>query len=59
VWGCDAVKDRQKLKALIGVIFEGQNLYARLSALNNLRFSCWLFDIPESRIAEVVELVHP
>jgi ABC-2 type transport system ATP-binding protein len=58
VAGCDVVKDRQRLKALIGVVFEEQNLYDRLSALNNLRFSCWLYNIPESRIDEVLEQVH-
>lgn len=56
--GCDVVKERQRLKALIGVVYEGQNLYDRLSALNNLRFSCWLYNVLESRIAEVLELVH-
>jgi ABC-2 type transport system ATP-binding protein len=58
VAGCDAVKDRQRLKELIGVVFEEQNLYERLSAANNLRFSCWLHNLPLSRINEVLDLVH-
>jgi ABC-2 type transport system ATP-binding protein len=57
VAGCDVVKDRVQLKELIGVVFEEQNLYERLSARNNLRFNCWLYDLPESRIDEVLDLV--
>jgi ABC-2 type transport system ATP-binding protein len=57
VAGCDIVKDRVRLKELIGVVFEEQNLYERLSARNNLRFNCWLYNLPESRIDEVLDLV--
>ena len=46
------------MKELIGVVFEEQNLYERLSAVNNLRFSYWLYNLPESRVDEVLELVH-
>lgn len=58
VAGCDVVKDRARLKRLVGVVFEEQNLYERLSATNNLRFNCWLYDLPETRIDEVLEIVH-
>lgn len=58
VAGCDVVKDRAKLKALIGVVFEDQNLYERLSGRDNLRFSCWLYGLPESRADEVLALVN-
>jgi ABC-2 type transport system ATP-binding protein len=57
VAGCDVVKDRVRLKERIGVVFEEQNLYERLSARNNLRFNCWLYNLPESRIDEVLDLV--
>jgi ABC-2 type transport system ATP-binding protein len=57
VAGCDVVKDRARLKERIGVVFEEQNLYERLSARNNLRFSCWLYHLPEKRIEEVLDLV--
>jgi ABC-2 type transport system ATP-binding protein len=57
VAGCDVVKDRARLKGLIGVVFEEQNLYDRLSARNNLRFNCWLYELPESRVDEVLDLV--
>lgn len=55
---CDVVRERQQLKAHIGVVPEEQNLYERLSARNNLRFSCWLYNLPESRADEVLDLVH-
>lgn len=58
VAGCDVVKQREQLKALIGVVFEDQNLYERLTARDNLRFSCWLYDLPDSRIDEVLDLVN-
>ncbi len=55
---CDVVRDRARLKERIGVVFEDQNLYERLSARLNLEFSCWLYDLPKQRIDEVLELVH-
>jgi ABC-2 type transport system ATP-binding protein len=58
VAGCDVVKERTQLKELIGVVFEEQNLYERLSARLNLEFSCWLYGLPESRIDEVLDLVR-
>lgn len=58
VAGCDVVKDRAQLKERVGVVFEEQNLYERLSAGNNLRFNCWLYGLPDSRIDEVLDLVH-
>ncbi len=58
VAGCDVVKDRARLKERIGVVFEEQNLYERLSASSNIRFNCWLYNLPESRIDEVLDLVH-
>ncbi len=58
VAGCDVVKDRAQLKERIGVVFEEQNLYERLSARLNLEFSCWLYGLPKSRADETLELVH-
>ena len=58
VAGCDVVKDRAQLKERIGVVFEEQNLYERLSARLNLEFSCWLYGLPKSRTDETLELVH-
>lgn len=58
VAGYNVVKERQQLKKRIGVVFEDQNLYDRLSARMNLEFACWLYNIPKSRIDEVLELVR-
>jgi len=58
VAGCDVVKDRPKLKERIGVVFEDQNLYERLSARDNLRFNCWLYNLPEKRADDVLDLVR-
>jgi ABC-2 type transport system ATP-binding protein len=58
VAGCDVVRDHQRLKENIGVVPEEQNLYERLSARSNLHFSCWLYNLPESRAEEVLDLVR-
>ena len=58
VAGCDIVKDHASLKERIGVVFEDQNLYERLSARLNLEFSCWLYGLPKQRVDEVLELVR-
>lgn len=58
VAGCDVVRERARLKQRIGVVFEDQNLYERLSARLNLEFSCWLYGLPKSRVDEVLELVR-
>ncbi len=57
VAGCDVVKERALLKQRIGVVFEDQNLYERLSARLNLEFSCWLYGLPKQRVDEVLTLV--
>ena len=58
VAGYDVVKERSRLKAHIGVVFEEQNLYERLSARLNLEFACWLYSVDVKRIDEVLDLVH-
>jgi len=57
VAGCDVVRERAQLKARIGVVFEEQNLYDRLSARLNLEFSCWLYGVEKQRVDEVLNLV--
>src|SRR5579875_2374462 len=57
VAGCDVVYQGQQLKQRIGVVFEEQNLYERLSARLNLEFSCWLYGLPRQRVDEVLTLV--
>ena len=58
VAGCDVVRQRTQLKQRIGVVFEEQNLYDRLSARQNLAFSSWLYGVPKRRIDEVLDLVR-
>ena len=58
VAGCDIVRDKARLKERIGVVFEDQNLYERLSARLNLEFSCWLYGLPKQRVDEMLELVR-
>ncbi len=57
VAGSNIVKDRAQLKKQIGVVFEDQNLYERLTARMNLNFSCWLYGLSTGRVDEVLELV--
>ncbi len=57
VVGCDVVEERQELKPQIGVVFEYQNLYERLTAMDNLRFSARLYGVGKGRINEVLAQV--
>ena len=57
VAGCDVSSERQQLKPLIGVIFEYQNLYERLSARDNLNFMRQLYGIERTRVDQVLEMV--
>ncbi len=57
VVGCDVVEERQEFKPQIGVVFEYQNLYERLSAWDNLRFSARLYGVEKARINEVLAQV--
>jgi ABC-2 type transport system ATP-binding protein len=57
VMGCDVVEERQELKPQIGVVFEYQNLYERLSAKDNLTFSARLYGVDNKRVGEVLAQV--
>jgi ABC-2 type transport system ATP-binding protein len=57
VAGCDVVKQRQELKPKIGVVFEVQNLYERLSARDNLVFAARLYGVPRARVDQVLAQV--
>ena len=58
VAGCDVVEEREQLKPRIGVVFEYQNLYTRLSGRDNLNFSTRLYGIPKSKVDEVLAQVE-
>lgn len=57
VMGCDVVEERQDMKPQIGVVFEYQNLYERLSARDNLTFSARLYGVDKDRVSQVLEQV--
>jgi ABC-2 type transport system ATP-binding protein len=57
VMGCDVVEDRSGLLPQIGVVFENQNLYPRLSAVDNLAFAAKLYGVPRQRVAVVLRKV--
>jgi ABC-2 type transport system ATP-binding protein len=57
VAGCDVVSERQMLKPQIGVVFEYQNIYERLSARDNLRFAARLYGVNGKRVEEVLDQV--
>lgn len=57
VAGCHVVDERQALKPQIGVVFEYQNLYERLSAQDNLNFAAQLYGVPKSRVTEILDLI--
>lgn len=49
--------DRERLKPLINLVFEEQNVYERLSAIEDLRLFATLYGQTPSRVDEVIELV--
>lgn len=57
VAGCDVVRERRALKACIGVVFEYQNLYERMSGRENLEFAARLFHCEGGRTGEMLERV--
>ncbi len=57
VAGCDVVEERQQLKPQIGVVFDHQNIYERLSARDNLRFAARLYGVPKARVEKVLARV--
>lgn len=57
VAGFDITSQRDEIKSRIGVVFEYQNLYERLSARDNLNFMRSLYGIRRARVGTVLELV--
>jgi ABC-2 type transport system ATP-binding protein len=57
VMDCDVVQERQRLKPQIGVVFDNQNLYARMSGRDNLRFYARLYRVEKARVEEVLAQV--
>jgi len=57
VAGCDVVTERDSLKPQIGVVFEHQNIYERLSARDNLVFVARLYGINTGLVDEALAQV--
>ncbi|MCR8643425.1 ABC transporter ATP-binding protein [Paenibacillus sp. N1-5-1-14] len=47
-----------KYRKKIGIITDNTSLYGRLSVYDNLKMYCDLYDVPESRIKEVLAMVN-
>ena len=56
VAGWDVVSERDQMKSEIGVVFEFQNLYERLSGRDNLSFFARVYGLPGGRVEEVLAL---
>jgi ABC-2 type transport system ATP-binding protein len=57
VWGHDIVRERSQIKPVIGVVFEYQNIYERMTAAENLRFSARLYGVNGKRVEQMLAQV--
>lgn len=57
VAGFDISSDYERIKPIIGVVFEDQNHYERFSGLDNMRIFTDLYEVPRSRADELLEMV--
>ena len=58
VAGCDVISEQGRLKPLIGVVSEHQNLYERMSGRENLEFAVRIYGQDMRRIDETLEQVN-
>ena len=57
VAGCDILTEQERLKPLVGVVSENQNLYERMSGRENLAFAARLYGAENGRIDQALEQV--
>jgi ABC-2 type transport system ATP-binding protein len=57
VAGCDILTEQDRLKPLVGVVSENQNLYERMSGRENLAFAARLYGAESGRIDQALEQV--
>lgn len=57
VAGCDVGREQDRLKPQIGVVWESQNIYERMSGRENLEFSARLYGLERRRVAELLDQV--
>jgi ABC-2 type transport system ATP-binding protein len=55
VAGSDVIAQRSQLKSRIGVVFEDQNIYERMTARENLLFYASLYQVDPARVPTVLE----
>lgn len=56
--GYDVVDELARIKPLINLVFEEQNLYDRMSGRENLRFFADLYRVPRARVDALLEMVN-
>ncbi len=57
VQGFDVTEDMDRIKPLINLVFEEQNLYERFSGRENLRIFARLYGVPAARVDTLLEQV--
>jgi len=57
VGGFDIVRERSQIKSIIGVVFEDQNLYDRMSGRENLMFFARLHGVDARRVDDLLHMV--
>jgi len=57
VAGCDVITEQRRLKPLVGVVSEHQNLYERMSGRENLAFAARLYGTQNPRVDEALDQV--
>jgi len=57
VAGCDVLTEQQRLRPLVGVVSETQNIYERMSGRENLAFAARLYGTDNRRVDEVLHQV--
>jgi ABC-2 type transport system ATP-binding protein len=57
VAGCDILTEQDRLKPLVGVVSENQNLYERMSGRENLAFAARLYGAESGRIDQALDQV--
>ena len=57
VAGCDVVSERAQLQPRIGVVFEAQNVYERLTGRANLAFAAGLYGVNGDRVDTMLDWV--
>ena len=55
--GHDVVRERERVKPLINLVFEEQNLYERQTGRENLQLFARLYGAPRARVPELLERV--